>query len=62
MNTEKITKERLQGWEKKCNSLKSTPQILITINPTTSQVGLIVTEDIEIGHVKGLLTKVLLSL
>lgn len=44
MNTAKITKERLQGWEKRCNQMNSTPQVLITINPTTAQVGVVITE------------------
>lgn len=56
MNTAKITKERLQGWEKRCNQMNSTPQVLITINPTTAQVGVVITENISISDVKGLLT------
>lgn len=62
MNIERITKDRLQGWEKRCNETKSTPQVLVTLNPITAQVGVVIPENLTISQVKSLLMIVLQQL
>lgn len=62
MDIQKINKDRLESWRKRCNELESTPQILITLNPETAKLGLITTHDIETPQIKALLMYALKNL
>lgn len=59
MNTKLITKERLQGWEKRCNEMGATPQVLVTLNPISGQIGVVIPENLRTDQVKILLMTVL---
>ena len=62
MNIAKINKERLSGWEKKCTDGDCIPEMLLTLQPYTGQLGIVICEDLDVEHLKIMLTHILKNL
>lgn len=55
---EEITNQRLQGWEKLCNERKSTPMVMIILNPVSAKFEVITTEQMENSNLKLILNTI----
>jgi hypothetical protein len=62
MNTKEITDERLTRWNEIVNDQKEIPQILITLEPKSSKLGVLITEDMPLENVRVFLTYILNNL